>query len=158
MYEKGVNATIGDQERFLVCTTAAYEEICNKYGGLQEMVEMFQGPEDDDNDTEAERAEKMKAREKAAGKIFTIAPWLIALLANQGEMLKTGITKPDNPELLTAEKVKLMTSPGEIRPLMEAAMQAIAIGFGTEHNLSGGKRDPVLEELDRKNAEGAAGE
>jgi hypothetical protein len=156
MREKGVTVMIADQERFLVCTTAAYEMICEKYGDLESMVEVFQGPKDTEYDTPEAKAEKEKTRKKASNKLFTVAPWLIAALANQGEILKNGNTKPDNLALLTEEKVKLLTSPGEIKDLMQAAMQAISIGFGTEHAIGEGKRDPVLEELDRKNAEGAA--
>ena len=155
MHEKGVTIEIGGREHFLVCTTAAYEMICDKYGDIQSMAEVFQGPADLEMDTPEERAEKEKLRIKAQQKVFTIAPWLVSILANQGAMIQAGTTKIENP--LTEEYIKLVTMPKDIERLMNDAMGAISIGFGTEHVADEGKRDPVLEELDRKNAEGAAG-
>ena len=38
-----ITVKIGKKEYELVCTTAAYVEICKKYGGVEEMAETFQG-------------------------------------------------------------------------------------------------------------------
>ena len=154
MHEKGVIVNIGGEEKFLVCTTAAYEMICDKYGDMKDMVAAFEGPKDEETDTEEQLAQKKKDREKAGNKIFVMGPWLLATFANQGAMLQTGCTRLEDP--LTEEHIKLVTSPKEIIALMNEAMTAIAIGFGTEHETGEGKRDPVLEELDQKNAESAA--
>ncbi len=155
MHEKGVTIEIGGCERFLVCTTAAYEMICDKYGDMESMVEAFEGPADLETDTPEELANKTKLRSRARQKVFTISPWLVSVLANQGAMIQAGTTKLESP--LTEEYIKLVTMPKDIERLMNDAMEAIRIGFGTEHVADEGKRDPVLEELDRKNVEGAAG-
>lgn len=154
MHEKGVRIGIGGEERFLVCTTAAYEMICDKYGDMESMAEAFQGPADGETDSPEELANKARARDKAHQKVFTIAPWLVAILANQGAMIQAGTTKLEKP--LTEDYIKLVTMPKDIEQLMNDAMAAISIGFGTEHAKEEGPRDPVLEELDRKNVEGAA--
>ena len=154
MHEKGVIVEIGGEEKFLVCNTAAYEIISDKYGDLESMADLFIGPEDEKTDTPEQLAQKQKERVLAGNKIFVVGPWLVALLANEGEMVKNGCEELEKP--LTEKYIKRFTSPGDIEQLFKQSMQAIKLGFSTQHVLSENKRDPVLEQLDQKNAESVA--
>lgn len=135
MVENGVDIKIAGKQYHLVFTTAALKEVSKRYGGIAEM------------------GDKMDADKTAA--IDDIC-WLVALLANQGIMLSTGNTNPGNPDLLTADKIALLTMPREIELLSQAAVEAINIAMETEHQANTGPVDVVLEEIE-KNAE-AGGE
>ena len=138
MGENGVTVTIAGKEYRLVFTTAAMKQVGAKYGGIEQM------------------GEKMDSDKTAA--IDDIC-WLVALLANQGIMLDTGNTKPDNPALLNADKVALLTMPWEIEALSQAAVRSIEVGMAMEHPAHSGPVDVVLEELraeESKNGESAA--
>lgn len=152
-----VTVKIGNKTYELVCTTAAYVEICKKYGGVEEMAEMFQGEEISEYDSPEAQEQKRADAAKAANRLFEVIPWLVALLANQGEMLRIGKTKLSDDEKLTEESVLLLTTPKQIQELAPAAMEAISIGFGMEHKAPEG--NPLLDEVERqerKNAESAA--
>jgi hypothetical protein len=139
MSENGVEISIRSKAYRLVFTTAALKEIGKKYGGVEEM------------------GAKMDADRIAA---IDDVCWLVALLANQGIMLDTGITAPGNPDLLTADKVALLTMPWEIEGLSKAAIHAIELGMAMEHPASDGPVDVVLEELrreDKKKEDSLAG-
>lgn len=152
-----ITVKIGKNEYELVCTTAAYVEICKKYGGVEEMAEMFQGEEISEYDSPEVQEQKRADAAKAANRLFEVIPWLVALLANQGEMLRLGKTKLADDEKLTEESVLLLTTPKQIQELSPAAMGAISIGFGMEHKQPEG--NSLLDEVERqerKNAESAA--
>lgn len=133
--ENGVSIKIAGKAYRLVFTTAALKEVGKKYGGIEEM------------------GEKMDANKTDA---LDDICWLVALLANQGIMIDSGNTRPDNPDLLTADKVALLTMPREIESLSQAAIESIKLAMETEHPANTGPVDVVLEEIE-KNAE-AAGE
>ncbi len=155
MYEKTVTATIGGTEYDLVYTLAAMLEVTERFGGVEEMAEAFQGPADEDGDTQDIKKQKEHDRKKAGILALKEIPWLIALLANQGIMLKTQDTSPNNPALLTAAKVSLYVKPKNLEALTQKAMEAIAEGSMTEHETGDQERDLVMEEIE-KNGEGAA--
>ena len=149
MYEQGVRVSIGGREHYLVFSLAALLAVKEKYGGLQAMAEVFSGPDDNEWDSEDVKSEKAKARTKAQENVVDELPWLIATLATQGLWL-------DDPkaEEVSAKWVALHILPKDLGGLMLSANKAIAVGMGAEHG-DAGPRDPVLEELDRKNAGGA---
>lgn len=152
-----ISVKIGNKTYELVCTTAAYVEICKKYGGVEEMAETFQGEEISEYDSPEAQAQKRAEAAKAANNVFTVIPWLVAVLANQGEMLRLGKTKLSDDEKLTEEAVLLLTTPKQIKDLATPAMEAISIGFGMEHKQPEG--NSLLDEVERqerKNAESAA--
>ena len=152
-----ITVKIGKKEYELVCTTAAYVEICKKYGGVEEMAETFQGEEISEYDSLEVQEQKRVDAAKAANRLFEVIPWLVALLANQGEMLRLGKTKLSDDEKLTEESVLLLTTPKQIQELAPAAMGAISIGFGMEPKQQEGTS--LLDEVERqerKNAESAA--
>lgn len=115
----------------MVYTSAAMLEVFDKYGDVSGMAEKL-----DENKKESAR----------------IIPWLVSLLCNQGIMLETGNTKPNNPDLITPEQVALYTMPKDWQEMLSDAMEAIAIGNGTYHESEEGPVDVVLEELE-KNAD-----
>lgn len=134
MNEKGREVEINGKQYNLVYTSAAMLAIIERFGDVEGMAGKLQ-----ENQAEAAR----------------IVPWLIATLANQGIMLETGNTKPNNPDLLTPELVALWTMPNEWHYLIGECMDAIAIGNGTYHKAEeNGPVDVVLEEIE-KNAAGA---
>lgn len=157
MYEKGVPVTIGGKPCTLVFTLAALMMLTDRYGGVQEMAEAFNGPDVTDEDTPEEATQKLAAKKKARLYGIKETPWLIATLANQGYMLEHGPRKADDPELLTPETVALQVLPRDMRALNAAFMEAISIGMGTLHGEGeDAETDVVLEELEQKNAAGAA--
>ena len=150
MYEGGVSVTIGGRDYQMVFTLAALLAVKKRYGGIRQMAEAFNGPTINEWDSEEEKVEKALAQQKAQEDAVDELPWLIATLINQGELLED-----PKAETLTPEHVALRILPKYIETLMGQVMEAIAIGMGTEHEDGEEKRDPVLEELDTKNAVGA---
>lgn len=157
MFEKGYPVKIGGKDYLMVFSLAAMLAITERYGGIEEMANALQGPADDEGDTEEIIREKAAARKKARINSLSELPWLITLLINQGIMLESGNTSVGNPALLTPEKTAVLIPPRELQGHMAAVMGAIAIGMGTYHGDDPNEeRDVVLDELQRKNAEGAA--
>lgn len=157
MYEKGYPVKINDKEYLMVFSLAAMLAITERYGGIEEMADALIGPADEDGDTEDVQRDKAAARNKARIKSLSELPWLITTLVNQGIMLESGNTNKDNPALLTPEKAAVFIPPKELQKHMAAVMGAIAIGMGTYHGDDPNEeRDVVLDELQQKNAEGAA--
>lgn len=151
MYEHGVALTIGGREFNLVFTLAAFLEIKKKYGGLSQMAEAFDGPTINEWDADEVKAEKAIAREKAQSNSVEELPWLLATLATQGEWIKD-----PKAERVTAEWIAIHIFPREIKRVMSAVNESIKEGSHTETEPVD-EADPVLEEIDKKNAEGAEG-
>jgi hypothetical protein len=152
-----IKVKIGQKEYTLVCTTAAYVEICEKYGGIEEMAATFQGEPITEYDTPEIQEQKRVAAARAANNTFSVIPWLVSVLANQGTMLALGKTRLTEDEKLWEETVLVQTNPKQIKDLTAAAMEAISIGFGMEHKQPEG--NSLLDEVERqerKNAESAA--
>ena len=152
MYEDGVQVKLGGREYDMVFTLAALLAIKKRYGGVQDMSNQFNGPEINEWDDEALVKEKSAAQTKARGDAIDELPWLMAILISQGEMLKDPKAAP-----ITPEYVALRVLPKDMDVLLGAAMKALAIGLGTEQPVSTEKKDPVLEELEGKNAVSAEG-
>lgn len=149
MIPKGVPVEIGDKMYNLVFTVAATEYIIGRYGSLKGMNEGM-GIKDIPDGEEEDGTPKTR-QEVDDGVFMREAPWLVAMLANQGIMVETHDTNPDNPKLLKPEYVKLYTQPYALKDLVNAAMQAIAIGSGVEFKAqdSDGPKDLVLEEIEK---------
>ena len=148
MHENAVMITLNGRGEALVFTTAALKRVQDKFGGIAELTEAFCGPQIEEWDTPEERETKRAQQAKAQGMALEICIWLVALLANQGRMLEDL-----KAELLTEQQVGLYMMPKDIKPLMQACMDAIAKGSGTYHE-NDEVTDPLLEEA-LKNAEGA---
>ena len=151
MYEDGIKAVICGREFNFVFTLAALLQIKKKFGGLEDMIEVFSGPTIQEWDDAETVAEKQAARGRAQMDSLDHLPWLIATLANQGEWLKD-----TQAEAISPDWIAMRLLPKDVAPIMQAVNEAIAIGMGTEAPTNDAPHDPVLEELDRKNAEGAA--
>ena len=129
MFEKGIDVQIAGKDYRFVFTTAAMKAVGLKFGGVAELGERMD-------------ADKI-------GAIGDVC-WLIALLANQGIMLETRNVSPNNPDLLSAELVELLTMPTEIESLTKEALKAIELGMEVEHTPVEGEVDVTLEEIRQK--------
>ena len=105
-----------------VLNTASLIEIDEEFGGLGEAID-------------AMKAEK--GWRKATVRMVTI-------LCNEG-LTEEG-AEPD----LTAEKVKRMIHPSKIAEAGVACLAAITKGMRMEHKTQTAPRDPVLEEIEKK--------
>lgn len=152
MQNKEVTIQLNGRDETLVFTTLALQEVQERFGGVQELTEGFQGPQIEEwdlDDPEVVR-QKQEAQAKASKQALSITWWLVALLANQGRMLKD-IDAP----LLTEKQVALYMIPGDMEPLLQACMDAIALGLDNKHAAhDDSPADPILEEVE-KNGEGA---
>lgn len=105
-----------------VLNTASLIEIDEEFGGLGEAVDAMKAD---------------KGWRKAVVKMVTI-------LCNEG--LTDEGKEPD----LTAEKVKRMIHPSQIATAGAACLAAITKGMRMEHETKAAPRDPVLEEIEKK--------
>ena len=100
---------IGGDEYALVLTTRATKEIAKRYGGLENLGDKLLKAED-----------------------FTLAidevVWLLTLLANQGVQVHNLLHPKDTRELLTEEKVELLTSPADLAKYKGAIIEAMYRG------------------------------
>lgn len=69
---------------------------------------------------------------------------VVTILCNEG-LIEAG-EEPD----LTEEGVKRMLHPTEIAPAGVACLAAITKGLRMDHEIKGNPRDPVLEEIEKK--------
>ena len=146
----GVKITLNGKEEELIFTTAALKAVQEKFGGMSEMVDAFSGAEINEWDDGETRAAKLKAKKEAETNTLDIIWWLVALLSNQGRLLKN--TKA---QLLSEAEVGLLLLPYQVEGVMNSCMEAIAKGTGTYHAQAEEKAsDPILEEV-QKNVEGA---
>lgn len=147
--DKAVHITLNGREEALVFTTAALKTVQDSYGSIAELTTAFSGPQIEEwDDAEAVQA-KQEAQVKAQGQAMSISLWLVALLANQGRMLKD-----IQADLLTEQQVALYMLPSQMESMLQACMDAIAKGLGTYHQTEDEETDPILEEV-LKNGEGA---
>jgi len=121
--DRSARLTIDQQEYRLVLTTRATKEIARRYGGLENL---------------GEKLLKAENFEMALEEIV----WLIALLANQGILIRNRMEGEKRP-LLTEEDVELLTSPMELAVFKDAILEAL---------LKGTRRDVESEENPSKNA------
>jgi len=121
--DRSARITIDQQEYRLVLTTRATKEIARRYGGLENL---------------GEKLLKAENFEMALEEIV----WLIALLANQGILIRNRMEGEKRP-LLTEEDVELLTSPMELAVFKDAILEAL---------LKGTRRDVESEENPSKNA------
>ena len=122
--ERSAVITIGGEEYELVLTTKATREIAARYGGLENL---------------GDRLMKGENFEMAIGEVV----WLITLLANQSILIHNLRHKDAQRELLTTDKVELLTVPSELAEYKAAITEAMY--KGTKRN--------VESEPDPKNAE-----
>jgi hypothetical protein len=101
---------IGDKTYNLVLTVRAVKELAEKFGGIENF------------------SAELKKTENYSKNIENVA-FMIALLANQGELIKQ-LENPDKPaNLLTPEAVELLTTPAELGEFKNAISAAIKIGL-----------------------------
>lgn len=110
--ERSATILIGNEEYELILTTKATKEISKRYGGLSNL---------------GERIAKSENFELALDEII----WLITVLANQS-ILIYNLENNNKKELLTEEKVELLTSPYDLAGFKEAITEALYKGTKRE--------------------------
>ncbi len=121
--ERSAVIKIGEEEYELLLTTKATKEIAKKYGGLSNL---------------GDKLIKSENYEEAISEIV----WLIVTLANQ-PILIHNLKNKDKKELLTEEKVELLTTPNDLAIYKDAITEALF--KGTKRN---------VESEESKNVEG----
>lgn len=115
---------IGGEEYTLILTTKATKEIAGRYGGLENLGDKLMKSED---------------FELAISEIV----WLITVLANQSILIHNLTNKDNQKELLTEEKVELLTTPFDLANYKAAITEALY--KGTKRN--------IVSETTEKNAQ-----
>lgn len=100
--------TLGDRTLELVLTTRATREIASRFGSIEKMADQLGSSED-------------------VGEQIEVICWMIALLANQGVLLRN-LAGGNEPEV-TAEMVELLTTPGDLADYRGAIEVALARGM-----------------------------
>lgn len=112
--ERTAIITVGGEEYTLILTTKATKEIAGRYGGLENL---------------GDKLLKSENFELAIGEIV----WLITVLANQSILIHNLTHKDEPKELLTEEKVELLTTPFDLATYKAAITEALY--KGTKRNI-----------------------
>lgn len=112
--ERSTSILIGGEEHTLILTTKATKEIAGRYGGLENL---------------GDKLMKSENFEMAIGEIV----WLITLLANQSILIHNLKHKDSPKELLTEERVELLTTPLDLAGYKVAITEALY--KGTKRNI-----------------------
>lgn len=112
--ERSTSILIGGEEHTLILTTKATKEIAGRYGGLENL---------------GDKLMKSENFEMAIGEIV----WLITLLANQSILIHNLKHKDSPKELLSEEKVELLTTPLDLAGYKAAITEALY--KGTKRNI-----------------------
>ena len=112
--ERTATITVGGEEYTLILTTKATKEIAGRYGGLENL---------------GNKLLKSENFELAIGEIV----WLITVLANQSILIHNLTHKDEPKELLTEEKVELLTTPFDLATYKAAITEALY--KGTKRNV-----------------------
>ena len=107
--ERTATITVGGEEYTLILTTKATKEIAGRYGGLENL---------------GDNLLKSENFELAIGEIV----WLITVLANQSILIHNLTYKDEPKELLTEEKVELLTTPFDLATYKAAITEALYKG------------------------------
>lgn len=112
--ERTAVITVGGEEYTLILTTKATKEIAGRYGGLENL---------------GNKLLKSENFELAISEIV----WLITVLANQSILIHNLTHKDEPKELLTEEKVELLTTPFDLATYKAAITEALY--KGTKRNI-----------------------
>lgn len=112
--DRTATITIGGEEYTLILTTKATKEIAGRYGGLENL---------------GDKLMKSENFELAIGEIV----WLITILANQSILIHNLTNKDNQKELLTDDKVELLTTPFDLASYKVAITEALY--KGTKRNI-----------------------
>lgn len=112
--ERSAIIKVGEKEYELLLTTKATKEIAGRYGGLENL---------------GDKLMKNENFELAIGEIV----WLITVLANQSILIYNLSHKDAPKELLTEDKVELLTTPFDLASYKVAITEALY--KGTKRNI-----------------------
>jgi len=116
----------------MIFTTAALLYVEERFGGLSEMSD------------------------KMDSEMLRTTLWLVATMADQGAILRTGKTNLPDDEKVTVEWLSYSFMPYRLKEIAQLAMKAVRLGMNAEtvEVDDDAEVDVVLEEIE-KNAEGA---
>lgn len=133
MYEKGGEITIRGKTYPLIFNTAAWEEVNNRYGSLEEM------------------GKTLEDGRKALNEYI----WILVLLISQGVALKN-FEEGTDEKGLTEDQVRLLMLPRDIISQQNPIIEVINAGMGANSAEAEDVVDEVLQEIEAgKNPEGA---
>lgn len=133
MYEKGGEITIRGKTYPLIFNTAAWEEVNNRYGSLEEM------------------GKTLEDGRKALNEYI----WILVLLISQGVALKN-FEEGTDEKGLTEDQVRLLMLPRDIISQQTPIIEVINAGMGANSAEAEDVVDEVLQEIEAgKNPEGA---
>ena len=119
--ERSASITVNGENYELILTTKATKELAARYGGLENL------------------GDKLMQSEKFEEVLEEIV-WMIVLLANQSIMIHNMKNPKGKKELLTEEKLELLTSPMDLANFKDAIMQAMT--KGTKRNIESEETEP----------------
>lgn len=119
--ERSASIAVDGEEYELILTTKATKELAARYGGLENL------------------GNKLMQSEKFEEVLEEIV-WMIVLLANQSIMIHNIKNPKEKKELLTEEKLELLTSPTDLANFKDAIMQAMT--KGTKRNIESEETEP----------------
>ena len=119
--ERSASIAVDGEEYELILTTKATKELAARYGGLENL------------------GNKLMQSEKFEEVLEEIV-WMIVLLANQSIMIHNMKNPKGKKELLTEEKLELLTSPMDLANFKDAIMQAMT--KGTKRNIESEETEP----------------
>ena len=119
--ERSASIAVNGEEYELILTTKATKELAARYGGLENL------------------GNKLMQSEKFEEVLEEIV-WMIVLLANQSIMIHNMKNPKGKKELLTEEKLELLTSPMDLVNFKDAIMQAMT--KGTKRNIESEETEP----------------
>ena len=119
--ERSASITVNGENYELILTTKATKELAARYGGLENL------------------GNKLMQSEKFEEVLEEIV-WMIVLLANQSIMIHNMKNPKGKKELLTEEKLELLTSPMDLANFKDAIMQAMT--KGTKRNIESEETEP----------------
>jgi hypothetical protein len=137
---KSVPLEIEGKTYNLAYTYAAFSACTQRYGGAFKMWDKIGYSRVEDGVDENGEPKYISNVDEAL--LVPELPWLIATMVNQGIMLETGNTKPDNPALITEGYVGIHMNPADFKDMTTAVMTAVALGNGMEHETKNG--DPAI--------------
>ena len=124
----------------LLYNVAAMIQCVKRYGGISKMLERLGVTEVQDGVDEKGKPKFVRVVDEAL--FLPEIPWLFTIMANQGTILETGVTRPDNPALITEDYVQIHAMPADFQRMATAVMGAIAAGNSTEHETK--NADPAI--------------
>lgn len=124
---KAVKVDVGGEEYYLLFNGAAMFEVDERFDSSAKLLDLLN---------------------QNSRSMFDALCWVVALLAEQGELVRRCMGY-DPGEMLAEETIRALATPTDIMELRRAVVNAIMLGYGREEG-DGGEVDLGLAELNQK--------